>query len=107
MESIDRGKFGCGIFIDLRKAFDTVNHNILKKIEYYGVRGTLLAWFRSYLTGRKQYVFHNGESSDLKPVSCGVLQGSVLGPLLSLVYINDLPNISSKLKLFLFGHVHK
>ena len=56
-ESNDKGKFGCGIFTDLRKAFDTVNQNILK-LEYYGVQGTLLDWVRSYLTGRKQYVFH-------------------------------------------------
>ena len=57
-ESIDKGKFGCGIYIDLRKAFDTVNHSILfKKMEHYGVRGVLLEWFKSYLTGRNQYVF--------------------------------------------------
>ena len=103
-ESIDKGKYGCGIFIDLRKAFDTVNHIILvNKLEHYGVRGILLEWFKSYLTGRKQYVFHNGEISDLKPISCGVPQGSVLGPLLFLLHINDLPNISLKLKFFLFA----
>ena len=62
-----------------------------------------LKWFESYLTDRKQYVFYNGVSSDVKDISCGVPQGSVLGPLLFLLYINDLPNISEKLKFYLFA----
>ena len=82
-ESVDKGKYGCGIFIDLCKAFDTVNHNILLlKMEHYGVRGPSLQWFRSYLSERKQYVYINGECSELKQISCGVSQGTVLGPLL-------------------------
>ena len=103
-ESIDTGKFGCGIFIDLKKAFDTVNHVILlQKLEHYGIRGSLLEWFESYLTDRKQYVFYNGVSSDTKLITCGVPQGSVLGPLLFLLYVNDMPNISDKLNFYLFA----
>ena len=103
-ESIDNGKFGCGIFIDLKKAFDTVNHQILlTKLEHYGIRGVLLKWFESYLTNRRQYVYHNGIASDMEVITCGVPQGSVLGPLLFLIYVNDLPNISDKLRFFLFA----
>ena len=103
-ETIDNKKYGCGIFIDLRKAFGTVNHEILlRKLEHYGIRGMAQNWFKSYLTNRKQYVSLNGESSELKQIACGVPQGSCLGPLLFLLYINDLPNISEVLHFYLFA----
>ena len=74
--SIDSGKFGCGIFIDLRKAFHTVNHNILlTKSEHYGIRDSMLKWFQSYLSGRKQFVSFHGVSSELLENKCGVPQG--------------------------------
>ena len=91
--AFDQNKFACGVFIDLKKAFDTVDHEILlKKLWHCGIRGIANEWFKSYLTNRMQYDSINGISSDLLKVNSGVLQGSVLGPLLFLVCINDLHN---------------
>ena len=79
-ETIDYGKDGCIIFIDLRKAFNTVNHKILlQKLDHYGIRGSALSWFESYLDNRKTVCYVNGESSDLKIISCGVPQGLCVG----------------------------
>ena len=99
-QKMDRGEIPFGIFLDLSKAFDTLNHSILlDKFNYYGIKKCSLQLIKNYLANRSQYVEHNGIKSDYSPISTGVPQGSILGPLLFIIYLNDIPLCS---KIFKF-----
>ena len=87
-----------GIFIDLKKAFDTINHDILvQKLSYYGLRGVASKWISSYLENRSQFVSYNNVNSDIQNINCGIPQGSILGLSLFILYINDLCNVTNLL----------
>ena len=100
----NKEEFTIGIFQDLFKSFDTVNHNmLLQKLDFYGIRGLCNDCFRDYVAERQQIVKNNSTYSENKSIKYGVPQGSVLGPLLFLLYVNDIHTCSNLLFFILFG----
>ena len=100
-QSLDGSKFTLGIFIDLSKAFDTVHHKILtKKLELYGCN---LGWFESYLSNRKQFITYCDKHTNIETIICGIPQGSILGPLLFLIFVNDLHKVTKYLDPIMFA----
>ena len=101
---MDNRESTAGVFLDLLKAFDTIDHHILfSKLDHYVIRGHSLNWIASYLTNRKQLVQFTSACSQLEPIVCGIPQGSILVPFLFITYVNDLPYASNLLKTFLFA----
>ena len=93
-EKVYCGNCAIGLYLDYQKAFDTVDHTLLDKLQCYGIRATAHDWFTSYLSNRLHLVNYNGYESDFRVMKCGVPQGSILRPLLFLIYINGPPTVS-------------
>ena len=92
------------LLIDLKKAFDSIDHRILlRKLYSYGIRGSMLKWMETYLTDRSQYVVFDGKVSETRSIECGVPQGSILGPLLFIISVNDICNVSPMLFKILYA----
>ena len=103
-QSFDENKFTLGIFIDLSKAFDTVDHKILtKKLELYGIKVSNLGWFESYLSNRKQFIKYGDKQTNIETITCGIPQGSILGSLLFLIFVNDLHRVTKYLDPIMFA----
>ena len=104
INAFGNGDYVIGVLLDFSKAFDTIDHDILlKKICHYGNRDTVLKWFQRYLSEWKQYVTYNDTKSSIKSIRCGVSQGSILGPLLFLIYINNLVSACQHTMTILFA----
>ena len=103
-QSFDESKVMLGIFIDLSKASDTVDHKILTKmLELYGIKGDNLRWFESYLSNRKQFIANGDKQTNIETITCGTPQRSILGPLLFLIFVNDLHKVTKYLDPIMFA----
>ena len=104
LDSLNKRQVSLLLLIDFSKAFDMVEHSILlKKLEHYGIRGIVLNWLKSYLSNRQQFVSVNGSVSSTMTLEYGIPQGSILGPLLFIIYINDIPEIARYAKFILYA----